>query len=271
MKKVSKRKKGITLIEAIISVALLSILVVPISEIVINSFKTNKNAEIKQNAAYIGQKTLEELKSYDNILLKDFSGNKKGFLMLDGQEIYEEAIDNFEGSFINEELGEEFIVEVKISKNGNFTYESSKDMDLILELSDNKLGEIAIDSLTDKKIRMVIGMDQYIHVFNGSIELYKEELNNRNILINISNSFRIDNFNIEVENKSNNLLTIYKNKEEKGNDITINVLEGKVSEKAYDEVNKSNIGDLYNINVAVKRHGEELFSGTTSNNIVIRN
>ena len=66
-----KAKKGMTLIEVIISVALLSILIVPLSGLVMSSLENNISAEYRQKASYIGQKVLEELKAYDKITLKN--------------------------------------------------------------------------------------------------------------------------------------------------------------------------------------------------------
>ncbi len=66
-----KAKKGMTLIEVIISVALLSILIVPLLGLVMSSLKNNISAEYRQKASYIGQKVLEELKAYDKITLKN--------------------------------------------------------------------------------------------------------------------------------------------------------------------------------------------------------
>ncbi|MDZ7548384.1 type IV pilus modification PilV family protein, partial [Clostridium perfringens] len=95
-----KAKYGMTLIEVIISVTLLSILVVPLSGLVISSLKTNKGAEHKQKASYIGQKVLEEIKAYDEITLKDDTGVKY-FQLLDGDKIEKNSLseNKFTGSF----------------------------------------------------------------------------------------------------------------------------------------------------------------------------
>ena len=268
MNNTSRRKKGITLIEAIISVALLSILIVPISGLVINSVKTNNNAQIKQNAAYIGQKALEELKVYDKIKLKDFSGNK-GFKMLDGQVIYRQADGSFIGQFTNDELGKDFNVEVKITKNSDFTYQDVTAMDLAIDLTNNNLGNIVLG--TGKKIKLVIGLDKHIGIYEDNLLRFEKEMENRNILINITSGFNVNNFSIDVENKDDKSLYIYKNKAEGANDITINTIAGKVIEKVYNPTDTSAIGDLYEIDIEVKKSGKVLFQGSTSSNIVFSN
>lgn len=268
MNNTSRRKKGITLIEAIISVALLSILIVPIGGMVVNSVKTNNNAQIKQNAAYIGQKALEELKVYDNIKLKDFSGNK-GFKMLDGQIIYKQPDGSYRGDFINSELDKSFNVEVKITKNSDFTYENDTEMDLAIDLTNNNFGNIVLG--TGKKIKLVIGADKRIRIYEDNLSRFEKEMESRNVLINITSGFNVNNFSIDVENKDDKSLYIYKNIAEGANDITINTIAGKVIEKVYNPTDTSAIGDLYAIDIIVKKSGQVLFQGSTSNNIVFSN
>lgn len=268
MNNTSRRKKGITLIEAIISVALLSILIVPIGGMVVNSVKTNNNAQIKQNAAYIGQKALEELKVYDNIKLKDFSGNK-GFKMLDGQIIYKQPDGSYRGDFINSELDKNFNVEVKIKKNSDFTYENDTEMDLAIDLTNNNFGNIVLG--TGKKIKLVIGADKRIRIYEDNLSRFEKEMESRNVLINITSGFNVNNFSIDVENKDDKSLYIYKNIAEGANDITINTIAGKVIEKVYNPTDTSAIGDLYAIDIIVKKSGQVLFQGSTSNNIVFSN
>lgn len=268
MNNTSRRKKGITLIEAIISVALLSILIVPIGGMVVNSVKTNNNAQIKQNAAYIGQKALEELKVYDNIKLKDFSGNK-GFKMLDGQIIYKQPDGSYRGDFINSELDKNYNVEVKITKNSDFTYENDTEMDLAIDLTNNNFGNIVLG--TGKKIKLVIGADKRIRIYEDNLSRFEKEMESRNVLINITSGFNVNNFSIDVENKDDKSLYIYKNIAEGANDITINTIAGKVIEKVYNPTDTSAIGDLYAIDIIVKKSGQVLFQGSTSNNIVFSN
>ena len=74
MKKVNKRK-GITLIEVIISVALIAILLIPLTNLVMTSIKRNKKAEVKQEATNLGQKIVEELKAQDTIQVHNFDNN----------------------------------------------------------------------------------------------------------------------------------------------------------------------------------------------------
>jgi len=71
-KKVRYKNKGFTLMEVVISIALLSIVVIPFSNLVLNSFLITNDAKIKQQATNIAQKYMEKIKSdstinFDNI------------------------------------------------------------------------------------------------------------------------------------------------------------------------------------------------------------
>lgn len=71
-KKVRYKNKGFTLMEIVISIALLSIVIIPFSNLVLNSFMITNDAEIKQQATNIAQKYVEKIKSdstinFDNV------------------------------------------------------------------------------------------------------------------------------------------------------------------------------------------------------------
>ncbi len=61
-----KSKKGFTLLEVIISFALISIILIPIANLVLTSVKINKSTENKQQAKAVLQETIENIKTVDN-------------------------------------------------------------------------------------------------------------------------------------------------------------------------------------------------------------
>ena len=61
------KRKGYTLLEVILSVALIALLLVPISNMIMTAMKSSKRADIRQDGAVVGQQVLEELKTYDNL------------------------------------------------------------------------------------------------------------------------------------------------------------------------------------------------------------
>ncbi|MGH4118662.1 prepilin-type N-terminal cleavage/methylation domain-containing protein [Clostridium sp.] len=64
-----KYKKGFTLIEVVISIAILSIIIAPILSLTLSTLKINKQSDDKLKAINIAQKNLEEIKSFDYKLL----------------------------------------------------------------------------------------------------------------------------------------------------------------------------------------------------------
>jgi prepilin-type N-terminal cleavage/methylation domain-containing protein len=61
--RIKKKKRGVTLIELIISMAILSIIIAPIGSMVITSAKINKSSENRQKGTYNGQRVLEQIKN----------------------------------------------------------------------------------------------------------------------------------------------------------------------------------------------------------------
>ncbi|MDU1412359.1 MAG: prepilin-type N-terminal cleavage/methylation domain-containing protein [Clostridium sp.] len=65
MRKVSAKNKGFTLLELVISLALIAILIIPISNLVLGSVKINKAGEDKQQAGLKLQEVIENIKLVD--------------------------------------------------------------------------------------------------------------------------------------------------------------------------------------------------------------
>ena len=60
-----RKKKGATLLEIIISMAIIAILVIPISNLIMTSVMNNKRAKEKQNVKLLGQRISESIKDAD--------------------------------------------------------------------------------------------------------------------------------------------------------------------------------------------------------------
>lgn len=63
------KNKGLTLVEVVISLAIFSLLAVPVAGFVNSSVKMNKKSEVKQQATLLGQSILEELASVDKLVV----------------------------------------------------------------------------------------------------------------------------------------------------------------------------------------------------------
>lgn len=294
MKICKHKKKGMTLIEAIISVALLSILIVPISGLVMTSVNTNKRAEIKQEAAFVGQKLLEEMKVYDKIKL-DTNGD---FQLLNGQKIKrvntDATADNF-NSFKGQFNIDKYDVEINLIKDNEFTYEDiSRDplenivFDYKLEFKGDASKTVTLQKNTEaglsdvtrdypivnNNLSLKIHSEKFI-LLNGEIEMINasgaQYSNYNNILIELNDSFT-GNLTIDLFNETGIEKNIYiKSSSTVTGKVNINSYIGKI--KVYNNIiasSKNTLGDLYNVEVTVKNKGNILFNGTVSQNIWIQ-
>ena len=285
MKKKNKKiKKGMTLIEVIISVTLLSILIVPISGFIISSLKNNTTSQKKQEASYIGQKILEELKAYEELSLKtDDIGSY--FELLDGDKIYKTSDNNsFEGDFERNIYGKvlenddrklrEYKVELTMTEYSNFKYNDINNVDINSD-ADFKIDFINKDniSLNNNGTKETMASSESIAIkikkenneFNLSIydknntEIVsaKKENKSNKILLYISSEYNI-NTNIEIENYTGEWIYVYLIKQ-KNNPSDINI------------ISLNEIGTMYQYTIKVKDSKDNiLFQGQSSNNINIK-
>lgn len=155
MKKVNKRK-GITLIEVIISIALIAILLIPLTNLVMTSIKKNKKAEVKQEATNLGQKIVEELKAQDTIQLHDFdsSTNTGKYTTLDGYVMNVSKLSNTKWKM--EGIGDKGLaVEATFNKNSDVKYNNNKTE--VDKLRDDQYAVVI--KFTDKDIKWATTFD----------------------------------------------------------------------------------------------------------------
>lgn len=297
-----KAKKGMTLIELIISVALLSILIVPLSGLVISSLSNNKRSEYKQRASYVGQKVLEELKAYDEILLKE-EGESEYFQLLDGDKIVKSSEgSSFSGNFNRTIYGspsdplsdgeELYEVSVTLTRNDKFNYGDNdnlidyRDVDFRLDFLREGKDKVILDSDPINKNMELNNNEEIILELSDNInlKLYKKndkdskievsklrEINNK-LLLYLDESY-VNKNNIEIKNNTSNFIEVYliKNDASSGK---LNVFSNSGNIIIYEvyKIERNKIGDLYNYTVVVRDNkGKELFKGSSSKNLYIRN
>jgi prepilin-type N-terminal cleavage/methylation domain-containing protein len=295
MKNICNIKKGMTLIEVIISVALLSLLIIPISTMIINSVKTNKKAEIKQKSAYIGQQVLEEIGTYDYVTLTT-DGENRFFKLLDGDKIVEKEEGIYEGKVENSNLPTNYEVSVSLKKNINFNYEGEnnllkyKTVPWRFHISNNtfKLYSPASDTghsdniITQGTIvdKLIINIDDFTNIklsnlvgSEGSVSFDKTYGDNNKILLYLTDVNNATYPKIEIRNTGSSNIKVFVLKENDNNKIDISVFGEKVI--VYNDllaIDENKIGELYNINVIIldKDTGEEIFNGYTTSNIIFK-
>ena len=300
MKMTKDKIKGITLIEVIISVALLSILIIPVSTMVMTSLQINKKAEYKQKSAYMGQQILEELKVYSDIKLQ----GKSSFQLLDGNFInkYIEADNKYD--FIGDFTRDGYKVNVTLKKDSKFKYEDSNnnkiniidsDFDFRINFLNDQVQLVKDNSFISQNIsnQLVLKVDNKVNDIPsiGILLLDKGQIKpllsgsksndvNGKILLYLDSSFKNQIITeIEVENERHDGIEIYvKRNQDSTGKLNIKSTKGEVKiynnileTKNISEIENKNIGDLYNIEVSVSRGNDVLFTGTGTNNIIIRN
>jgi prepilin-type N-terminal cleavage/methylation domain-containing protein len=282
--------KGVSLIEILVSLAIVSIMIFPISSMINTALKTNKKSEIRQQGMLIGQQILEEIE-----VLQQVSKDK---LDLSGGELI--------GSNKNNDI--KSMYESQNYKKGNSSYNVS------VQLEENK--DLTYDDFDKNQINTSNIKDKFLletdstnsNIIIGKDGIYNSiyiDRNNPILNIEFSSENGINNMNIEGINNtfrisSNRILFDFTDKYKIENGITINVTnnlsnpidlyvkksnEGKEKvyiEKRYGEVRVNNIASssetedlsmnkLYNITVEVKKNGKELFKGHGNKNINITN
>lgn len=299
-----KAKKGMTLIEVIISVTLLSILIVPLSTMVTSSLKNKEQAADKQKATYIGQKILEELKSYDYITLTD-DGTNKYFNLLDASALDKEITEvevpgtnlkKFKGEFErnifgnkNENTSEKlFDVEVNITKNedfnNDFKFVNNDNIGYELTLKDNSIyfngtnfifrNDIVNMKISNDKLTIDNGN------VNGKVEISRISGKGNIIMIGLENTFN-QSTNLEIENlqKKDSGGTIVNEPLEiiliknSGANKSVNIISA-AGDILIKEINADDIldfKDTYNYEVIVKdKNNKELFKGKSSSKLIIK-
>lgn len=300
-----KAKKGMTLIEVIISVALLSILIVPLSGLVMSSLKNNISSEYRQKASYIGQKVLEELKAYDEIILKEDAG-RKYFELLDGdkiiQDLNEDSTGNtFKGNFertiyggSSDSLGKNediYKMEVELEKDKNFQYDNINNLDknnnaafiinFLRDSSNNNVIKIKDKPNESYAIsnELIMELDKnsnnlIIYKKNESTPLLtinKTNIDNNNIVLYVKEGFS-QNVNIEFKNNTEETVEIHMIKGVNNySKFKIYSSVGDVILYEENEIEKNPIADMYNYTVIVRdSENNILFEGSSSKNVNIK-
>ncbi|EOR28095.1 hypothetical protein A500_00925 [Clostridium sartagoforme AAU1] len=293
-----KAKKGMTLIEVIISVTLLAILIIPLSSLVMSSLKNNIDAEDMQKASYIGQKVLEELKAYDEIKLDE---SHKDFELLDGDKITQNSEGKFLGSFnrtiyggTSESAGkneDSYRVDVELEKDISFQYSNTnnldKNSDSDFSLKFFNVGTIDSILLEPNLNGIPVTRDLTIELKKNSSNLELSVFNKddktpiisaiklapvkNKIVLNLNSNYE-KTTNIEVKNNLDESVEIrlIKGKNSIGK-LKLLSSKGDVILYEEDEVQENPIADMYNYKVTVKdSKNNTLFQGSSSNNVNIK-
>ncbi|WP_307993348.1 prepilin-type N-terminal cleavage/methylation domain-containing protein [uncultured Clostridium sp.] len=257
MKNISKKKSGFTLLEVIISIAIISILSVGIYNGYMLLVKVTKSGEIRQVIAINGKKSFESISS--SIKLKEVEGEESLSFNLDEKNIKLPGnidtekfdtklyLDN-NYNIIENENGSRYTEIITINKvkgkiDGTDSY-VNVDLDKKISNIDNPLDiDVDYDDLTDDIFNIYIEEDKEgnIKVNNNS---YKD-----NIILNLSRLTSSNNIKINVSNETENIPNIYIKSKDNLN-IDFKVTKGTVSKKIY-KSSSDEKSILYNVNIKI--------------------
>lgn len=263
-----KCNKGLTLVELVVSLAILGIIIAPLSSFFVNTIRINKNSEDRLTANQIAQKYMEEAKfgkkSPSTGTITKTDQDFKTQIKIEQQSKYK----------IDKEMKKEVSEgEKNKDKNNSITYHAEIEIDKDDTQSD-KVTFKATDSgnqdeliSNDQEIKIDIKKD---HDNKITIKLNKKytktvtniDLDNNNINIKIKCNGNRSPINLDVSTLNNPKTNIYivKSKTTK-NKIKLNTTQGKVRlyNNIYDEsVSRDEESWIYKITVTVTKNGKEL-------------
>ena len=240
-----KSNKGFSLLEVLVSVTLIGIMIIPITNMVTTSIKTNKKSETKQYATLLGQEILEQLdlledgaKYQDNIkqsLITFPSGD-----LLKGNNL---GYDNLYYSLEKKVEGNTYLIEVALDKNESIDYNyveiddenqdnSQISPEIVLDFKKTSLDlndpiqvvynsktyniKPIIDSNNIAKIELKVMKDEdnsikSIQLNETEIDIQGSNFNNK-LMLNLTKECRFkseNGLNIDVYNNINSKLELY--------------------------------------------------------------
>lgn len=140
-----KKKRGFTLVEVIISLAIISIMIIPAMNMIVNSTRNIQKAKQREQAELIGKEVIEEIKA---INLSGLTAPSSTKTLSSGVTLKKET-DSITGS---ETIEDKYKVEVTLVKRADITYAQevrNYDDELDVSIDENNL---IIKSINGKKI-----------------------------------------------------------------------------------------------------------------------
>jgi prepilin-type N-terminal cleavage/methylation domain-containing protein len=248
-----KSKKGLTLIEIIISLAILSIIIAPILSLTLNSVKINKKSDEKMEALSLAQKKIEGIKSPKYII------DKSSYTQI-GSELTRNYT---EGAY---KITETLLIPSQSQVVDEFSIITDNQADIVVKFDgpnigvydkDNgalikDLGGISSSSIVEVKCdnsKLVLGLDEDYKFNIATVSNF--EINMKIYLPNINLKMNVMNFS------DNGKLKLHFVKQHESSQFSFNKFIGNVE---YYSINPSNLpnnnGDkyrLYEVKVKIEK------------------
>ncbi|MBL4933358.1 type IV pilus modification PilV family protein [Clostridium paridis] len=221
--KIKKVKKGMTLIEVLISIAILGILIVPLSSMVLTSVSINRMGKEKQQGTNVAQKVLEQIKIIDEPNIEDLYNNIRA--NFPSREIGTNELKLYydEDGSPATQTNYKYLIDLTLSERthnvvNDIVFNNNIQVNDSTLIAYNNHPEVSISD----ELKVVVNDENETNlemIINGvAYDLSKQ---NPDIAITFGKSFTNtnDNLRIVVENNSSENLNIYINKKK---DITAN-------------------------------------------------
>ncbi|NBI06665.1 prepilin-type N-terminal cleavage/methylation domain-containing protein [Senegalia massiliensis] len=221
MKKIFENNKGFSLLELIITLAILSIIIIPISSFFINSAKATNTANDKMMALSIAQDEMEKIKLKENL-----------------KEVIIEK---------NDDEYNHFSYKVEIIKNEKKEFENKEETKNIIEINSSLLEKNDYYILTITNDNYILKTNLNNPKIAQTVNLIKPIEESINIFIKDNNLKKEKTVKIEALNESIKLLKIYTEKDQKVS--ILNKLGPIKIYKNYSSKNSKSV--LYKVNIKV--------------------
>lgn len=271
---IKKDKKGFSLIEILVSLAIASIIVLSITQLIINIVKLNKKSEDRQQTTLVGQQIVEEIKTLDSsnissslikisddlILNRIENSNEYKGILTDrnnSSKTYDIALTlNYENQDINKNNEK-----IDIENTIKFNSEVINEMLVIKDENNNEVAKLSLN--TNETPKLIIERNTDLNNKNKVDNTLSINLEDE-VFIDFSNYNFNQNLDVYIYNYIESEFTVYAQKPD-GSNIKLKSILGKVS--IYNNPVYDNIGYLYNITVSIKKNGKLLFEGYINKNI----
>jgi|GEM_PF-4143431 len=322
MKNSPPKHKGFTLLEVIISLAVISILIVGTYGLTVGATKNTASGEIKQKASSYGQRIFEDFRSTD--VTKTLTGSNFNYVLklsnginLKGNSSYK--VLDYDLKKVDEAYNG-YKADIEVTRNSSTIGSgqtpvgnaSTTDYSYTVNLKKDDLRSVAISDETNKNHWNAKGLtdEEITKATEIDVDIDSDE-NGKKITVNIdggdsvSKSFPFGSINLEDDKKKEIILSINcsqynltgENKEkDKGFEVHVfnhdkvpvniclqktNTIDGSASAEVgkyrlynnrSSSENVSNMGNLYDITVKVKKDNESkepIFTGEISQNLRI--
>ena len=283
-----KKKKGVTLLEIVMSIGLLAIVSIPITQTLMTAVKINKQGQDKQRATLIGQEILEEIraKDFENDGLTLSNGIKIEKINDNKYSTDSTVVNSIDGFDIAINMEEDLEINFKedlnpINYDGILYVKSGMSNNEIIVSKNIEFTDTDTEIVQGDKLKINNSLNQISIGSSSKIIYYKvdtiDSLDSLKIIFTDQKS--IDNVKIAVNNMaSNNIMNVYLSGEDKitGNDLdTQNIipesLEGtmRVYKNYKDNIDEDEkMGSVFEIDIAIKKKDKLLFEGNGIKNLV---